>query len=376
VTARSVVPSARHDVVVIGGGPAGAATAALLARRGWSVAVADRPTGRRPRLGETVPAEVVAPLVHLGLWAPFLAAGHVPVPGTVVGWGSPTPHERDSILDPYGFGWHLDRPRFDAMVLAAARDAGVAVRSGTVLDCHHDGADGWTVRVAGPDRATLRAPWVVDASGRSARIARLQGVDRIRHDRLLGLARFYRMTDGGDTDGGDTRTVIEATEPGWWYAAPLPGGRAVAVLFTDADLLPRSAARRAQRWDELLRTTALVRDRLDPGTAVSPLCVAPADSGTLTAGCGPGWLAVGDAAQSWDPLSGQGITNALASALAAVEVLGAVGMLQADRPGGALEHYADRLRAGFRTYLRERSAQYGRETRWPDSPFWRRRIRR
>jgi flavin-dependent dehydrogenase len=363
VTGQDAGPRAQHDVVVIGGGPAGAAAAIHLAHCGRSVTLVARPPGRRPHLGETVASGVVTPLAQLGLWEAFIAAGHLPATGTVACWGSTVPHERDSLFDPYGCSWHLDRVRFDAMLLAAAKDAGVDVRFGTVL--HGDnGGDGWTIRVAGRRPATLSARWAVDATGRGARIARGQGVERIRCDRLLGLARFYRWADTADT-----RTVVEATEHGWWYVSPLPGDRAVAVMFTDADLLPRDPVRRAERWDGLLATTRLVRGWLGDASGASPLCTASACSGALATACGRQWLAVGDAAQSRDPLSGQGILTALGSALAAAELLGSGG------PGSAaLDRYAQCAHAGYQDYLRERSVQYGRETRWALSPFWRRRA--
>lgn len=354
------------DVLVVGGGPAGAATAVALARRRRSVALVVRPSGRRPRLGETVPADIVTPLARLGLWEAFLADGHLPSTGTVACWGGPTPFERDAVFDPYGCDWHLDRARFEATLLAAAEDAGVHVRAGTVRDCTADGA-GWTVRVAGPRPATVRAGWVADASGRAAHVARGQGAGRLRCDRLVGLARFARTPEGGDTT--DTRTVVEATEAGWWYVAPLPGGRLVAVLFTDADLLPREPRGRTRSWTDLLAATRLARDRVGGASDLSPLQAAPADTGVLAPPRGRRWVAVGDAAQTWDPLSGQGIATAMASALAAAEVLAA-----RHPDTAAADRYARQVRAVFGSYLRERAVQYGRERRWVHSPFWQRRA--
>jgi flavin-dependent dehydrogenase len=191
------------------------------------------------------------------------------------------------------------------------------------------------------------------------------GIGRDRCDRLVGLARFYEALPTADP-----RTFIEACEAGWWYAAALPGGRAVAVLFTDADLVPRGRQRRERYWNELLARTDLVGDHLSAGTGASPLCTAAACSGVLSTCAGAGWLAIGDASQSWDPLSGQGITRALTSAVQAAD---AITGRDRDR-GSALAAYAARAQQEDHDYLRLRSAHHRRETRWPQSPFWRRRA--
>jgi flavin-dependent dehydrogenase len=282
----------------------------------------------------------------------------------VVAWGRATAYEADYLFDPYGCGWHLDRARFDQMLLGAALDAGVDVQVAPDVECHRVGTgptERWAVRAAG---RSLGARWLIDASGRASCVARRQGVERARLDRLIGLARFFTAPPDADP-----RTVIEAGELGWWYYATLPKGRAVAVLFTDADLLPRSLTQRERRWTELAGRTQLIAGCLDSTSGGSRLVAAAACSGALARPCGQRWLAVGDAAQSWDPLSGQGITKALNSAMAAVEVLGPDGSF-----GSAPDHYADRVAADYRDYLRVRSAYYGRETRWARSPFWRRRI--
>jgi flavin-dependent dehydrogenase len=332
-----------------------------------------------PRLGETVPPGIVTQLARLGLWDPFLAAGHVPVPGVVALWGSRTPYENEFLVNPYGCGWHLDRAGFEAMLLGAAEGAGVEVHTGAVLDCRGDGPRGWVVRVATRDAAhggprsgagvrALLAPWIIDASGRGARVARARGVEQVTHDRLIALARFFTVPDSAATRA-DTRTVIEAVESGWWYHAALPAGRAVAVLFTDADLLPPGALRRARWWDDHLAATRLVADRLDSASVASRLTAASAATRSLAVPCGPGWLAIGDAAQCWDPLSGQGVLKALASAAAAVEVL-----VTGRSVDCALDRYGERARSDLARCLVLRAAHYRRETRWADSPFWLRRA--
>ena len=345
------------DVVVVGGGPAGAATALDLARRGRSVALACRPDRGRPRLGETVPPGVLPHLARLGLWETFAAAGHAEAPGTVVSWGSARPHENDFLVDPHGPGWHLDRARFDAMLRDAAVGAGATPVVAPGFAVHRDG-DGWVVRAGG---TTVRARMLVDASGRAARVARSQGAQRRTEDGLVGLARFSAAPPDLDP-----RTVVESCEAGWWYAAGLPGGRAVVVLFTDADLLP-ARAQRVAAWERLLAGTRLVREHTAGCRMTSALHAAPASSTVLSRCVGPAWVAVGDAVAAWDPLSGQGIVRALASASRAAAVV-------ADDRRTALADYDGAARRDHRAYLTTRAAYYGRERRFRHSPFWARRA--
>jgi flavin-dependent dehydrogenase len=352
----------RYDVVVVGAGPAGAAAGRALAAGGLTVAVVGLPAARQPRIGETLPGAVIEPLARLGVWESFLADAHADAPGNVVCWGSDEPYETDAIVDPFGPGWHLDRARFDAALLAAAGAAGARVVTSRVSRCTR--TDVWSVGLAEPGAPALEATWVIDASGRAAAVARAQGAERLRADRLIGLARF----SAGST-GSDPRTVIEACETGWWYAAVLPHGRAVAVLFTDSDLVPGGRAQRERVWTELFGRTRLVRGHLAGCSAPSPLRAADAASGELVPAAGEGWLAIGDAAQSWDPLSGRGVTRALTSAVAAADLLlGPDGDLRS-----AMAGYARRAREEYRAYLARRATHYGREQRWPDSVFWRRR---
>lgn len=344
------------DAVVVGGGPAGAAAAITLARGGRSVVLMTRDRGRRPRIGETLPPSVIRPLVALGVWDRFLAAGHLVSPGTVASWGAGRPRENDFIVDPYGPGWHVDRDRFDWMLLDAARATGariLALPRAARVDREHPG---WTVRREG---AAVSATFLVDASGRGARVASRYGGPRRREDRLVGLVRF------GRANRSDPRTLIEACPEGWWYAAALPGGRAVTALFTDADLLPAGPEERRR-----FRARALSRTRLLSEVRGDSKChVAPADAGVARICAGRDWVAVGDAARTLDPLSGQGLTVALTSAIRAAEAV-----LDRDS-GGALAAFAADTAAGHRAHVAAGLAHYRREQRWPESAFWRRRHR-
>src|SRR5438045_2486728 len=113
----------RFTVIILGGGPAGTATALALLKYGYSVLILERSLYEDWRVGETLPPHVQTLLGSLGLWDHFLQDGHLPSPAILAAWGSAHLFETHFIFNPYGLGWHLDRMRFDAMLTLAAEDA-------------------------------------------------------------------------------------------------------------------------------------------------------------------------------------------------------------------------------------------------------------
>src|SRR4051794_33798920 len=129
-----------YDVVILGGGPAGAAAAIALARAGRRCTVIERNTEPQLRVGETLPPIARLPLESLGVWDRFVAEGHESAPGNRSLWGSDVPAENEFIRSPYGAGWHLERRRFESMLLDEAARAGAElVRGRDVSRIEFDG---------------------------------------------------------------------------------------------------------------------------------------------------------------------------------------------------------------------------------------------
>lgn len=384
-----------YDAIVAGGGPAGTAAALALVRAGRTVLVADS-GGGPPPVGEALPAAARALLRDLGAEGTVPGEGHLPCHTTLSAWGSPELTAVDSIRDPHGHGWHLDRALFDRQLLQCARSYGAETATGCTVRPLRREADGtWAValrRGRGDERA-VRARWLVDATGRRAAIATSCGARRDVLDRLIAVHLTLAPADpsGGppaadtgaaDTGAGDTgaagtdrtadtATLVESAPDGWWYTAPLPDGRRLLVRYTDADLpgtQPTSAMREFTARLSRTRHTAAraAAHRHPPGCAPRR---APAHTTRLDAVHGPGWLATGDAALAFDPLSSQGILTALYTGMRAGEAVHA--RLAGDT--AALTRYTSATDDVHAAYLRNRRDFYGLERRWAHEPFWRRR---
>lgn len=373
---HGALPSLAADVLILGGGPAGSATALALLRRGIErVIVCDRPSRSPFAIGESASPGVGKALIRLGLSDDLASLGHLPYHANISLWGGPEPAIDDFLRRAEGHGFHLDRAAFDAWLRASAAQAGATLLSPAELVGIERLERGFRVELRHEGEPCIAtAAIVVDATGRKAAVLRRLGVRRRQLDRLVALAVLAEPHPGADLSLRGT-SLIEPFADGWWYAAGLPSGRVILTLMTDSDLGregnlrdPDSYARALEATTIVQRAAALPRE----GFAVASFSAA---SQFAENAIGPGFLAVGDALCAFDPLTSSGISGALDDALAAAETIAA--WLRAKSGAEAMQAarvYAQRMAATLGRYVEERRLWYARERRWQERVFWRRRL--
>ena len=344
---------------MIGAGPAGAAAALTLAPRCRTVLI-DRAAAPADRIGETLPAAAGRLLDAMDLRRDFDRDGHEPCYARRSVWGGPDPVLLNSLRDPDGPGWRLDRRRFEARLRRTAEARGAHLIAPASARVRRSGR-GWRVEAGG---AGVEAPLLIDAGGRGSRLLRPFGARRGRGDRLI-----CAWTRAPLRAEAPAFTDVASAPDGWWYSAPLPGGQRILAFHTDGDLdaadgLADTLVARAGRLPALAGAIADA-----DFAAADPVRICAAHGARLAEAAGEGWLAAGDAALCFDPLSSQGLFNALYTGHRAAGA--ALAMLDGDTEAGAA--YAAGLEPVWRAYCFHRAAFYGTERRWPDEPFWRRR---
>ena len=355
------------DVAIVGGGPAGTAAALTLLRYSkLRPVVIERSHYDGWRVGETLSPGVLPLLTYLGAEDVLAGQGQRRAYATSAAWGGPDVVSRDFLFTGGGDAWHLDRTRFDASLAGLVEERGGVVLRGVTCSVglrptSGGGNEGRPEARTTPEQ--LGARFVIDASGRTAAFARSHGAHSRVDDHLTGLVAVF---EGG---ADETSTLVEAVENGWWYSARLPDDRTVVAFMTDADVVRSERLHEEDAWLEQLGATRSTRLRIVGAKLVHGPAVCPAHSHLLDPVAGDGWVAAGEAAAGFDPLSSMGIGYALATGIQAARV--ASSTLGGD--AGHARLFAADIARHYQAYLERRRAYYLVEKRWQDSPFWARR---
>ncbi|HMP60978.1 MAG TPA: NAD(P)/FAD-dependent oxidoreductase, partial [Gemmatales bacterium] len=332
------------DVIVIGGGPSGSTTAALLAQKGLKVELFERERFPRFHIGESLIPNTYWVLQRLGLLDQMKGSHFVKKHSVQF------VNEHGKLSEPFYFAdhvnhessqtWQVRRSEFDLLLLNHARQQGVTVHEGArVIEVVFEGrrAIGVRVKLENEPEKVVRAKVVVDASGQSALI-----IDRLglrEWDPVLKKAAIWTYWKGAYRDQGrdEGATIVLQTrgKNGWFWYIPLHDDVLSVGVVASYDYLFKNRDTKdaeAIYFEEVGRCPGL-QPRLAQATRCDIFRSQKEYSYRSKQAAGDGWVMVGDAFGFLDPLYSSGVLLALTSAAMAADAIGAA--LAANDPSEA-----------------------------------------
>ncbi|MCH2223678.1 MAG: FAD-dependent monooxygenase [Crocinitomicaceae bacterium] len=352
----------KYDVIIIGGGPAGIATSLTLTARGFSNCIVEARYEPINKPGEAIPPNAKPLLEKLGLTYIVNDSKHSQYYGNKSCWGTNKLEQKEFIRDVYGPGFLLDRLYFESQLRRHVRKYGGSLLIGYKLKEIISKDRVITVSVDnGENVKTLHGSYIVDATGRKASVANQFGGNKRKLDEQFALTFKVKLECSIQR-----QITVEATENGWWYAAPQGESELIVMFFTIKKIVPKKE-----------QIPMFLKKELESSFHISLLLdialmdfnqikMMPAGTSRLDIPYGDNWLAVGDAAYSYDPISSYGITSSLASGFYGGHAIASALNNKKD----AMDSYLYLMETTFHQYMEKKIAYYSEERRWIDSPYW------
>lgn len=348
----------KYDVIVVGGGPAGSTTGALLAEKGHDVLVLEKEKFPRYHVGESLMPFCYFPLERLGLV------------DTLMESGNPRKYcvqfvRQDGFLSqPFYFFQHFDHPssttwqvwrsEFDKMILDKARKNGASVLEETQaksLIKSENRVEGVVVESKDLGEVELYAPLVIDASGRDCFAARKEKwLVRDPELKKIALWTYYKgaKRDPGLDEGATTVAYLPGK--GWFWYIPLSGDMvSVGIVAEHQYLFNGSTKDHAEIFQREVQNNEWIKEHLAEGEQTGEYRVT-GDYSYRNRYCAIDGLALaGDALGFLDPVFSSGVFLALKSGVMLADEVDEA--LKSNQPldASCFENYGKRMQSSIET---------------------------
>lgn len=317
-----------YDVIVIGAGPSGSVSAAILANHGYRVLILERAQFPRFSIGESLLPQSMEYLQQAGLLQAVVEAGFQYKNGAAFCRGNQ--YEAFDFRQKFSAGWgttyQVQRARFDQILADCARQRGVEVRHGQKVTAVEQGADEIAVRVEPEQGAPYRvaARFLLDGSGFGRVLPRLLGLEK---DSQLAdrVAVFTHVEDRIQHERFDRNKILIAVHPlhaeVWYWLIPFSDGRASVGVVLPRAMYEDANADNLRILQRYIQQGAMINELLAEAVFDTPARVLDGYSCNVTTFHGERFALLGNAGEFLDPVFSSGVTVALKSAtLAAAAV--------------------------------------------------------
>lgn len=342
-----------YDAILIGGGPAGASAAAVLAEYGHRVLVLEREKFPRYHIGESLIPFTFGPLDRLGMIPKMRCSGFVKKYSAtfVQPDGRPTQpfyffnrYDRETVAQT----WQVLRSEFDQMLLDNAREKGAEVREETNVNrLLMDGERVLGVEATDKIGRTyeVRAPITLDCSGKEAFASNRRGW-RIA-DPYLNKIAVWTYYKGSKRETGideGTTTVAYVPDKGWFWHIPQHNDMVSVGVVAESKYLTRDGVKDpCAIFKREIEENQWIKDRLATGQSIGKYWVISEYSRHSRHCAAPGLLLLGDAFAFLDPVFSSGVMLALKSGVLAGETIHN-GLLVGDLSPARFADYGSHMR--------------------------------
>jgi flavin-dependent dehydrogenase len=345
------------DVIIIGGGPAGATLGTLLAQAGHRPLIIEKDIHPRDHVGESLVPSTNLVFNRIGFLPKLDDAGFIRKPGT--GWNGPRSpvwkfieiplFELPIEGNPQPYTYHVERDAMDALLLRHARDNGATVLQGvkvTDILFEEGRAVGVRAKVLDGWERDLRAKLVVDASGRRCFMAKK--LKYLRKDRSFNqfcvYSWFKNVKRPPNYLYGWGLFYFIGMNQAWAWQFPLREGKESVGIVVDKEDFQKAGGDPESFFHKMIARSKQFSYTMENAERIRPYWFEGDYSYKIDRYAGPGWLMVGDALRFVDPIFSSGVDVALFSAMYAYEAIEEA--WRTGNEGKAFDAFHDRVNMG------------------------------